>query len=922
VFWVEKFNQDLKYNVETCRRDAGLMVDAIARDTLTGSNFASIKAGMSYYRILTSTAEVINNQDKATIGSVNFLKNKVKHTVADTASAHAEIIIDDITATINGGARPSTKWKPLSNADDNDVAAASIIWENKGFIQAEVLEFLSIEYPNVMFSQDKCSRDVGMLVDALRYDLVYGGTSASEQFGLSYYLGAQLQIDTNDKTATIAAYDYIKFLASDLAVNTLGSPFALQSNITPKFRDTDIQIVGDANSAARVDALIEQIKDIIDVNIDALPTIIVNDVTSNVMTTTTAHGLNNGDEISLSGLGLLGFNNLEGNVSYYVNSVPSSTEFTVSSFFNGTTVVLTDDGAANETLVVKSNPSTSAVSSTLKQQATNISGSISAIKTSISEYIAENYPTLDYDIQKCERDVGYIAEAVIWDMMLDSNYRTLIAALSYYRGAQADLVLGEQKTATIQSYRELKNVIASYVSGTNIVNGLMITNAKKRVNALMDIVINMLDKGENESPEITGTVTYFNDIQTINGVDILIANKNFLANEATAWISSEFTNTIASITGTTITTTTPHMFGVGDPVSLAGDNTKYIIATVPNTTSFTVDKTIVNLSSNSVTYRFEPAACRRDMDRYIDAIVYDLQYPGNFKSLRAAELYLNAINGSERSDMYRVRNSTGVRNQTLNGLRGNLSEKNEYGTRRPTAGAYVALDPGFGPNDTEAWITNKSPYIQNVTTFGVGCVGNKIDGGLHSGGNRSMVSNDFTQVLSDGIGVWCSGNNSLTELVSVFAYYNYAGYIADFGARIRATNGNSSYGTYGVIAEGTDTGEVPLFCEVDNLSNDAFSTNVLSNGQEVLRLEFDNAGVGYTNAQYAISGDGFNASVVADEYRDSAIFETRLIDLDDGNGIGGADYVTAKNVAQGGDLVTGQLAATDTALANAYNGMH
>ena len=922
VSWVEKFNQDLKYNVATCRRDAGLMVDAIARDTVTGSNFASIKAGMAYYRTLTSTAEVINNELKATIGSINFLKHKVKHTVANTASAHAEIIIDDIIATINGGARPSTKWKPLSSADDNDVAAGTLIWENKSFIQAEVSEFLSIEYPNIVFSQDKCSRDVGMLVDALRYDLTYSSAVASEQFGLSYYLATQLQVDANDKTATIAAYDYVKFLASDLAVNTLGSPFALQSNITPKFRDEDIQIVGDANSAARVNTLIEQVKDIIDTNLTALPTITINDVTSNVLTSTTAHGLKIGDVINLGPEALFGFANLDGNEDYYVNSTPSTTEFTVAAFFNGTTVVLTDDNAANQSMLIKINPDTSGVTAALKQQAANISGSVSAIKTSVTEYIATNYPTLTYDSAKCERDVGYITEAIIWDMMTDSNYRTIIAALSYYRGAQADLVLGAQKTATVQSYRELKNVIASYVSGTDIVNGLVITNAKKRVNALMDIVINMLDKGENDSPEINGTVTYFNDIQTINGVDILTANKSFLANEATAWISSEFTNTIGSIAGTTVNTTNPHKFGVGDPVSLADDDTKYIVATVPTTTSFTVDKTIVNLSSSSVTYRFEPVACRRDMDRYIDAISYDLQYPGNFKALRAAELYLNAVNGSERSDMYRVRNSTGVRNQTLNGLRGNLTELNDYGTRRPTAGAYVALDPGFGPNDTEAWITNKSPYIQNVTNFGVGCVGCKIDGGLHAGGNRSMVSNDFTQVLSDGIGVWCSGNNSLTELVSVFAYYNYAGYIADFGARIRATNGNSSYGTYGVIAEGTDTGEVPLFCDVDNLSNDAFSTSVLSTGQEVLSLEFDNAGVGYTNAQYAISGDGFNATVIADEFRDGGIFETRLIDLDDGEGIGGENYVTAKNVAQGGDLITGQLAATDTALANAYVGMH
>jgi hypothetical protein len=40
---------------------------------------------------------------------------------------------------------------------------------------------------------------------------------------------------------------------------------------------------------------------------------------------------------------------------------------------------------------------------------------------------------------------------------------------------------------------------------------------------------------------------------------------------------------------------------------------------------------------------------------------------------------------------------------------------------------------------------------------------------LHNGGNKSIVSNDFTQIVSDGIGVWCTGPGALTELVSVFS---------------------------------------------------------------------------------------------------------------------------------------------------------
>ena len=53
-------------------------------------------------------------------------------------------------------------------------------------------------------------------------------------------------------------------------------------------------------------------------------------------------------------------------------------------------------------------------------------------------------------------------------------------------------------------------------------------------------------------------------------------------------------------------------------------------------------------------------------------------------------------------------------------------------------------------NDTRVHITN----VQNVTTFGTACIGMKVDGDLHDGGNDSIVANDFTQIPSDGIGYW------------------------------------------------------------------------------------------------------------------------------------------------------------------------
>jgi len=203
--------------------------------------------------------------------------------------------------------------------------------------------------------------------------------------------------------------------------------------------------------------------------------------------------------------------------------------------------------------------------------------------------------------------------------------------------------------------------------------------------------------------------------------------------------------------------------------------------------------------------------------------------------------------GGALKNMFYMRNGSGLRNMTLTGLLGTLSAFDAYLIARPTGGSYTSLDPGTGPNDTSAWIFRKSPYVQNVSTFGTGCVGLKIDGTLHAGGNKSIVSNDFTQILSDGVGIWCTGPGALTEAVSVFSYYNYMGYFAEGGGRIRATNGNSSYGTYGVVAQGYDITETPITGVILNRSTQVQASvqSTLSGSATLVKLLYANAGSNY-----------------------------------------------------------------------------
>lgn len=209
--------------------------------------------------------------------------------------------------------------------------------------------------------------------------------------------------------------------------------------------------------------------------------------------------------------------------------------------------------------------------------------------------------------------------------------------------------------------------------------------------------------------------------------------------------------------------------------------------------------------------------------------------------------FMYVYGGGALGDMFRLQNGTGLRNMTFSGMLGTLSATNAYGTRRPTGGSCVALDPGTGPDDTSAWIINKSPYVQNCTNFGSGAVGMKVDSTIHNGGQHSMVCNDFTQILSDGIGVWVTGGGALVEAVSVFAYFCYAGYLSENGGRSRATNGNSSYGDFGVLSEGFDNTETPITGSVNNRGGQATSSAVSSFGAsaQILKIQYTNAGQSY-----------------------------------------------------------------------------
>lgn len=107
----------------------------------------------------------------------------------------------------------------------------------------------------------------------------------------------------------------------------------------------------------------------------------------------------------------------------------------------------------------------------------------------------------------------------------------------------------------------------------------------------------------------------------------------------------------------------------------------------------------------------------------------------------------------------------------------------------------------FAFNPNQVGYFNQSPYIQNCTNFIPNSIGLKIDGSKAIGPLKSMVLDSYTQYNQGGIG--CSiTNEGYAQLVSLFTICDDIAVFAGSGGACDLTNSNSSFGNYGLVADG------------------------------------------------------------------------------------------------------------------------
>ena len=315
------------YNEDKCKRDVQLLVDAVRFDILFNSNHRSVSAALRYFSGSFDSATFAAQKDQhiAAFGQAKTFTGNLLNdaTAISRSNALWDEIIDIITNgdanTVPGDSVAAAYSRPTptggsDNASDSGYAnAVTQLINNKDFIAAEVNAWINTQIAagtapfstGFVYNEAKCLRDSKLIIDALLYDLTYGGNLQSKLAAEAYFIDGTAQYGTGQQEETVAAYGRLQTVISEVI---------LETTVTVSAGNAETQDTSaDAGSAAAATASSDRLQEIIDYidNAGATPvTTIEPDVSWVTGSESEAYGL----------LDTIGAINIAQNVTEYINT--------------------------------------------------------------------------------------------------------------------------------------------------------------------------------------------------------------------------------------------------------------------------------------------------------------------------------------------------------------------------------------------------------------------------------------------------------------------------------------------------------------------------------------------------------------------------------------------------------------------------
>ena len=599
------------YDSDKCRRDVGFIVNGVAEDLRYGIVSASSVNAKFYYQF-PSEANGTGSQSQQTVDGINY------------ASQLADQIVKGATFSL-----PSNQLS----------ASVELLRSNREFIQSESISYLSSSWEGFDYVESTCRRDVGHIIDAVSTDLLYGGTQRSKIAGEYYY--------KYPSTAT----------TTQLEPTTTGIKYA--GDLGSKLVQSEIFVTASAERLAGNKVLLDN-KEFIQNEVIAYISSSWStfDYNEDKCKRDTGYILNGVATDFLYG----GNERSKVNGEYYFEKPSNATlnyQVTASGQLNQTI-----DGinySARLAGKVLENATFVSPTSEVSASAELLRNNRSFVQNETIEFISSSWSNVTYNEDKCRRDTGYIIDAAITDLVYGGNERSTVAGLYYWRYPSRATKGGTPSEA---------NQLDPTVDGIRFANGTS-----------QNVVQNLMYT--TPSTEIK------------NGVQLLRDNTSFIQKETIAYLSSswsEFEYNEVSCSrdlGYIIdAVATDLTYGGNERAVQAGTFYYYIpsIATTeqkPQTTDgidfskglaekiikqqqlvfpFLLNKNGANalrnakkeLQGKAISYTnaafpsfdYNEEKCYRDTGFILDAIVTDIIYGGNERSIRAAESYYNGIYGS------------------------------------------------------------------------------------------------------------------------------------------------------------------------------------------------------------------------------------------------------------------------------------
>jgi hypothetical protein len=425
-----------QYDEAKCRRDLGFILSGSAEDLIWNANSASIFNGLFYWEF---PSQAQGAQLQQTLDGINY------------ASRLAQKVIQNVEFTTVGA---------------NTLNAASLLVNNKVFIQDETIAYLSSSWSEQAYIESTCKRDVGHVIDAIRTDLVYGGNERSRNAGIFYYLYPS-QATGSQLLPTLDGINYAgrmiqKIVTGSVFVAAEGNKLNA-SNLILQNKNLIANEVVAYVSSSWSEAEYNQAKCLRDTKyiLDAVRTDLV-------------YGGN--ERTRFAG-------------EYYYRYPSAAIVGGVPSVTQQLDPTITGVNYANQLVqniiknIVLSAPSTSVLNA-----ASLLKTNRAFLQQNTVDYANETYPNLDYIESKCFRDTGFIVDAVITDLVYGGNERSITAGRFYYLyPSQATGVQSEETIDSLNFTKGLAKLVA--IGGKTIEDGF-------------DIVANVIESGSNSAPNV------------------------------------------------------------------------------------------------------------------------------------------------------------------------------------------------------------------------------------------------------------------------------------------------------------------------------------------------------------------------------------------------------------------------------------